>query len=240
MDGKPIIHAWVFARGGSKGLPRKNVLPLCGKPLIAYAVEIALQSKYISEIFVSTDDREIADAAAKAGAKIPFMRPAELAQDKTPERLAWRHAIAWNRGQSEYPRMDIMVSLPATAPLRTVGEVDRAIELYLKGGADTVIAVSRSARHPAFNMVYVDDSGYAQTILSKYEKFVPTRQECQPAYDITTAVYVTNPDFVMQVDRYLDGRTQAITIPEEDGIDIDTPLDFKVAEMIMNGRNSRR
>ena len=237
MDGKPIIQAWVFARGGSKGLPRKNVLPLCGRPLIAYAVEIALKSRYISEIFVSTDDREIADAAAAAGAKIPFMRPAELAQDKSPERLAWRHAIEWNRTQTEYPRMDVMVSLPATAPLRTAEEVDRAIELYLEGGADTVIAVSRSARHPAFNMVYVDDAGYAQTILSKYEKFSSNRQSYQPAYDITTAVYVTDPDFVMRVDRYLDGRTQAVEIPEEDGIDIDTPLDFKVAEMIMKERN---
>lgn len=239
MDKKPIINGWVFARGGSKGLPRKNVLPLCGKPLIAYAVEVAAKSKYISEMFVSTDDREIADAAAEYGAKVPFLRPAELAQDNTPERLAWRHAIEWNRSQSEYPRMDILVSLPATAPLRTVEEVDQAIELYLKGEADTVIAVSKSARHPAFNMVYMDESGYTQTILSKYEKFVSNRQSYQTAYDITTAVYVTSPDFVLQVDRYLDGRTQAITIPEEDGIDIDTPLDFKVAEMIMRERNAR-
>ena len=152
MDAKPVIHAWVFARGGSKGLPRKNVLPLCGKPLIAYAVEIARQSRYISDIFVSTDDREIAEAAAKAGAKIPFTRPAELAQDKSPERLVWRHAIEWNRNQSEYPRMDIMVSLPATAPLRTVDEVDQAIELYLKGGADTVFVTSYQT--------YVVDSVY--------------------------------------------------------------------------------
>ena len=239
MDKKPIVHAWIFARVGSKGLPGKNIRPLCGKPLIAYAAELAGKSRYISGCFVSTDSPEIAAVAERYGATVPFLRPAELAQDRSPERLAWRHAVEWNRHQDKYEKMDIMVSLPATAPLRTIEEVDQAIELFMVGEADTVIAVSRSSHHPAFNMVYLDDRGYAKTILSKYEKFVSNRQSYPAAYNITTAVYVTAPDFVMQADRYMDGRVQALTIPEEDGIDIDTLLDFKIAEAIMRERLER-
>ena len=174
MDREKVIHAWIFARGGSKGLPGKNIRNLNGKPLIAYAIETAKESQHISEVFVSTDSPEIATIAEKYGAVVPFLRPAELAGDKSPERMAWRHAIEWNRQQTRYPVMDLMVSLPTTAPLRTPEEVDRAIDLFLEGNADTVIAVSPSARHPAFNMVYVDENGYASTILSKYEKWVPT------------------------------------------------------------------
>ena len=236
MGAKPIVHAWIFARGGSKGVPRKNIRPLCGKPLIAYAIELAKKSKYSSEVFVSTDDREIADTAARYGAKVPFMRPSELAQDKSPERLAWRHAVNWNRSQTQYPKMDIMVSLPATAPLRTVEEVDQAIELYMQGSADTVIAVSPSAHHPAFNMVYLDERNQAEIIMSKYVQWVSNRQSYPKAYNITTAVYVTSPDYVLTEDVYTRGRVKSIIIPEEDGVDIDTLLDFKIAELIMKER----
>lgn len=236
MDQKPVVHAWIFARGGSKGVPRKNIRPLCGKPLIAYAIELAKKSKYIQEVFVSTDDREIAETAEKYGAVIPFMRPAELAQDRSPEHLSWRHAVNWNREQTKYPKMDIMAVLPTTAPLRTVEEVDQAIELHMKGGADTVIAVSPSAHHPAFNMVYLDEENHIQVIMSKYEKWQSNRQSYPKAYNITTAVYVTDPDNVLEVESYIKGKVKSIVIPEEDGLDIDTLLDFKIAELIMKER----
>lgn len=236
MDHK-VIHAWIFARGGSKGLPGKNIRPLCGKPLISYAVELAGKSKYIQDVFISTDSEEIAETAEKAGAHVPFMRPAELAQDSSPERLAWRHAITWNRNQTKYPVMDVMVSLPATAPLRSVAEVDRAIELFLQGGADTVIAVSPSDRHPCFNMVYMDANANCRLIIPTERG--ANRQDFPKAYDISTAVYVTEPDFVLSCDRYMDGRVKAIEIPAEDGIDIDSLMDFKIAEAIMEARICR-
>ena len=236
MDREKVIHAWIFARGGSKGLPGKNIRNLNGKPLIAYAIETAKESQHISEVFVSTDSPEIATIAEKYGAVVPFLRPAELAGDKSPERMAWRHAIEWNRQQTRYPVMDLMVSLPTTAPLRTPEEVDRAIDLFLEGNADTVIAVSPSVRHPAFNMVYVDENGYASTILSKYEKWVPNRQSYPQAFDITTAVYVSGTDFILSCDSYMKGRVQAIEISAEDGLDIDTLMDFKIAELLMKER----
>lgn len=236
MDKKPVIHAWIFARGGSKGLPGKNIRPLNGKPLIAYSIETARKSRYIKEVFVSTDSPDIAAIAEQYGAVVPFLRPAELASDTANERLAWRHAIEWMRSQDQFAPLDILVSLPTTAPLRTPEEVNQAIELYLKGEADTVIAVSKSARHPAFNMVYVDENNYAQIILSKYEKWVPNRQAYPPAYDITTAVYVSGADYIMESDNYLMGKVQAIVIPEDHGIDIDTLMDFRQAELLLNER----
>lgn len=240
MDRKPVIHAWIFARGGSKGLPGKNIRPLLGKPLIAYAIETAQKSRFINNVFVSTDSPDIAAIAEQYGAIVPFLRPAELSSDTANERMAWRHAIQWMRSQERYEPMDIMVSLPTTTPLRTPEEVDEAIELYLKGKADTVIAVSKSARHPAFNMVYVDENKYARVILSQYEEWVPNRQAYPVAYDITTAVYVTGCDFVMAADSYLKGRVQAIEIPEDHGIDIDTLLDFQQAELLLKEKSERK
>lgn len=240
MDRQPIICAWIFARGGSKGLPGKNIRPLKGKPLIAYAIETAQKSRYIKNIFVSTDSPDIAAVAEQYGAIVPFLRPDELSSDTANERMAWRHAIEWMRSQDQYAPMDVMVSLPTTAPLRTPEEVDQAIELYLQGGADTVIAVSRSARHPAFNMVYVDENKYARIILSQYEKWVPNRQAYPAAYDITTAVYVSGSDFIMETDSYFKGRVQAIEIPEDHGVDIDTLLDFQQAELILEERTKGR
>ena len=236
MDKKPVIHAWIFARSGSKGLPGKNIRPLMGKPLIVYSIETAQQSRYIRDVFVSTDSPDIAAVAEQYGAIVPFLRPAELSSDTASERLAWRHAIQWNQSQKQFSPMDIFVSLPTTTPLRTPEEVDEAIELYLKGKADTVIAVSRSARHPAFNMVYVDKDRYAKVILGQYEEWVPNRQAYPTAYDITTAVYVSGVDYIMTNDSYLKGRVQAIIIPEDHGIDIDTLIDFQHAELLMEER----
>ena len=229
------IQAWIFARGGSRGLPGKNIRPLCGRPLLQYAVAVARASAYIREVFVSTDSEEIAAVARAAGAVVPFLRPAELAGDRTPERLAWRHAIEWNRSQTRYSRMEVMVSLPPTAPLRTVAEVDSCIEAFLRGGSDTVIAVSRSNRHPAFNMVTLDQEGYAR--LAMEQERGACRQSFSPVYNIATAVYVTDPDFVLAQDHYFDGRVRGVEIPEEDALDIDSALDFKIADMLMRERN---
>ena len=240
MDRKQIIYAWIFARGGSKGLPGKNIRPLCGKPLIAYAIETAKKSRFIKDVFVSTDSPDIAAVAEQNGAIVPFLRPDELASDNANERMAWRHAIEWMRTQNKYKPMDIMVSLPTTSPLRTPEEVDTAIELYLEGNADTVIAVSRSARHPAFNMVYIDENKYAKIILSQYEEWVPNRQAYPAAFDITTAVYVSSSEYIMSSDNYLQGRVQAIEIPEEHGVDIDTLIDFQQAELLLRERTGNK
>jgi CMP-N-acetylneuraminic acid synthetase len=228
---KQATHAWIFARGGSKGLPRKNLLPLDGKPLIARAVEIGHLSGLIDRVFVSTEDPAIADAAREAGAEVPFLRPADLATDQAPERLAWRHAIAWARAAG-LP-FEIMVSLPPTAPLRTVDEVDAGIQRFMQGDVQTVLAVSRSDRHPAFNMVQIESDGTA-TLGIRSAPHVSRRQDAQPMYDISTAFYVTQPEFVMTADSIWDGKVGVVEIPAEHAVDIDTQLDYQFAEFLLH------
>ena len=231
---KPVVYAWIFARGGSKGLPRKNLRALMGKPLIAYAIEAGRQSNLIDRVFVSTDDVEIAEVAKQYGAEVPFMRPAALASDQAAERLAWRHAIEWTRN-SGLPPMEVMVSLPPTSPLRTVAEIEQGIQRFCEGGADTVIAVSRSDRHPAFNMVNMKNDGTVALVLPRPEKGT-RRQDFPPVYNISTAFYVTAPEFVLKTDSFWDGATGAIEIPAAHAVDIDSGLDFQLAELLLRSQ----
>lgn len=213
------------------GLPGKNTLPLCGKPMIAYSIECAQKCRFISEVFVSTDSPTIAATAEQYGAVVPFLRPPELADGMMPVYYSWRHAIEWNRAQTDFPRMDIMVSLPVSTPLRTCEEVTEAVELYLRGGADTVIAVSKSNRDPAYDMVFRDDNNMAKLIIPN-ENPLARRRETK-AYDITNVVYVSGCEYIMQESNYLRGRVGTIEIPREHSIDINDIWDFKLAEIIL-------
>lgn len=226
------VKAWIFARGGSKGLPGKNIMPLCGKPLIAYAVEEGLKSKYISEVFVSTDDPGIAAAAESFGARAPFLRPAELASDHSPEHLSWQHAVRFM--EKHGIACDIFVSLPATSPLRTVEDIDRCIEHFLEGGSDVSIAVCKSDRHPSFNMVFRDESG--RISIAMPAQGITRRQDAPPIFNISTAVYVTSPDYILRTSSYMQGVVTSTLISAENSIDIDSILDFKLAELIMKER----
>jgi bifunctional N-acetylglucosamine-1-phosphate-uridyltransferase/glucosamine-1-phosphate-acetyltransferase GlmU-like protein len=135
------VVGFIFARGGSKGLPGKNIRPLCGKPLIAWSIEHALSVKRIARVLVSTDADEIAAVALQNGAEVPFMRPAELAGDNSPEWLAWRHALNYLRETTgELP--DVMVSVPTTAPLRFPQDIENCLDEYEKGDADIVITTA--------------------------------------------------------------------------------------------------
>ncbi len=234
MPSSPVAQAWIFARGGSKGLPRKNILPLGGRPLIAHAIEVGQASRHIDQVFVSTDCPEIAETAAELGAVVPFLRPERLAADTAAERDAWRHAIEWARGVGGVP-MDVLVSLSPTSPLRTAAQVDRAIERYLEGPWDTVISVARSDRHPSFNMVKMSGEGEVE-LLAPPTQGGARRQDYDPVYDIGTAFYVTSPDFVMRTDAYWQGRVGAVEIPEECAVDIDSQLDFDFAEFLLSRR----
>lgn len=231
MQTKPIVYAWIFARGGSKGLPRKNIMPLAGKPLIAHAIDTGLQSELIDTIFVSTDDAEIAEVAREYGAEVPFERPAFLASDQASERMAWRHAVEWVE-QSGLAPMEVMVSLPPTSPLRTVEEVNKGIERFITESWDTVIAVSRSERHPSFNVVNMADDGLVGLVNPPQNRGA-RRQDFDPVYDIATAFYITSPNFVMRTDSFWEGHVGAVEIPVEHAVDIDGTLDFKFAEFLL-------
>jgi N-acylneuraminate cytidylyltransferase len=229
---KPYVVGVIFARGGSKGVPHKNIRLLNGKPLIAYAIEAALASRLIDRVIISTDDPEIAAISKDYGAEVPFMRPAELAQDDSPEWLAWRHAIQMLMQATQLAKMDIMVSIPPTAPLRTADDVDKCIQEFLDSDADIIISVKPSERNPYFNMVTLDDAGRARLVLSS-DQAIERRQDAPAVYDITTVAYVVRPEFVLKADSMFDGNVRAILIPSERALDIDTELDFKFAELLL-------
>jgi CMP-N-acetylneuraminic acid synthetase len=135
------VVALICARGGSKGLPGKNIRPLAGRPLIAWSIAQARTVPRIGRIIVSTDSEQIAMASREAGAEVPFMRPEHLARDNSPEWLAWRHALNYLReSQGAYP--DAVIAVPATAPLRAVADLETCLDEYQKGGADMVITVT--------------------------------------------------------------------------------------------------
>jgi CMP-N-acetylneuraminic acid synthetase len=225
------VVALICVRGGSKGLPGKNIRLLAGKPLLTRAIEQAQAVKRISRIIVSTDSEEIATVARDAGAAVPFLRPAELAQNNSPEWLVWRHALNYlKETDGDYP--DALIVVPATAPLRSVGDLERCLDEYEKGGADMVITVTDANRNPYFNMVKVLPDGTVGLVIPP-KGSITRRQDAPVVYDMTTVAYVARPEFVMTKNGTFEGRVRYVHIPTERALDIDTPLDFKIAECLL-------
>ena len=223
--------AFIFARGGSKGLPGKNIRPLAGKPLIAWSIEHALAVSRIDRVIVSTDSEEIAEVARTHGACVPFMRPANLAADNSPEWLAWRHALdylAVNEGKLP----DVMVSVPATAPLRLPVDIENCLDAYAKGDADVVITMTEANRSPYFNMVKENSDGSVALVIPP-ESTITRRQDVPVVYDMATVAYVIRPEFVFSSDAIFKGRVRAVQVPKERAIDIDTLFDFRMAEYLL-------
>lgn len=226
--------AFIFARGGSKGLPGKNILPFAGKPLIAWSIEHARAVKRIQRVIVSTDSPEIAAVATESGAEVPFIRPTELALDDSPEWLAWRHALNFlYESDGYFPEM--MVSVPTTSPLRSPQDIDNCIDVYEKGGADVVVTVTNAHRSPFFNMVKENQDGTVQLVIPPQSTF-SRRQDVPTVYDMTTVAYVVRPEFVMAQQSVFEGRVRAVHVPLERAVDIDTLTDFKLAEFFLSQR----
>ncbi len=230
----PRNIAFIFARGGSKGVPRKNVKLLAGKPLIAHAIEVAKACPALETVIVSTDDREIAEVALAFGAEVPFTRPSELAADDSPEWLAWQHAIAWFRRHRG--NFDRFVSLPATAPFRNCEDVERCLAVMDANlDTDLVITVRKAERSPYFNMVKQDADGFVRLVIEP-ESAVVRRQDVPTIYDVTTVAYVARPEFVMRAKGLFEGKVRAVEVSAERALDIDTAYDFMLAECIANAR----
>lgn len=226
--------ACIFARGGSKGLPGKNIRLFGGKPLIAWSIEHALAVKRIERVIVSTDSEEIAAVALEYGAEVPFIRPAELARDESPEWLVWRHALNYLRETTgTYP--EVMVSVPATAPLRQALDLENCLDEYEKGNADMVITVTEAHRSPYFNMVKTNPDGTVG-LVNPQNSAIARRQDAPVVYDMATVCYVANPEFIMTHNAMFEGWVKAVHVPAERAVDIDTLLDFQMAECLLNIR----
>lgn len=229
---EPRVVAFIFARGGSKGVPRKNIRLLAGRPLIAYAIETARAGRGVKRVIVSTDDAEIASVAREYGAEVPFLRPADLATDTASEWMAWQHAI---REVSRNDPFDVFLSVPTTSPLRAVEDLDACVGLLLEGGADIVVTARPSERSPYFNMVRLDERGFARLVIAPAGE-VSNRQAAPKVYDLTTVAYAARPEFVLRAASLFEGAVKAVLVPPERAVDIDTELDFDIAEFLMRRR----
>jgi len=217
---------FVFARGGSKGLPRKNLLPIAGLPLVVHSIRMAQLIGDTEGIYVSTDCPEIASIALTAGAAV-IERPAELATDTAPEWLAWQHAIQCveeRRGS-----FDCFLSLPPTAPCRSVADVKRCLDA-LTPDIDLVLTMTPSHRSPWFNMAIERGDGYLE--LANAGDKIMRRQDAPRCFDITTVAYAAHRAFIMNSSGIWDGRIRGVEILPEHAIDIDTPADYAIARFL--------
>lgn len=219
--------AIIPARGGSKGLPGKNIRPLLGKPLIAYAIESALGARSIDRVVVSTDDPEIAAVARRFGGEVPFMRPAELATDTAAAVDNYIYTVDRLARESGSTIDSFAVLLP-TAPLRTSEDVDKAVEMFVARNADSVVSYTPEA-HPVRWHKYLNPDGSFVDILGDS---LANRQDIRTSYYPNGAVYVFRTALIRERKYYSD-RSYAYVMPRSRSIDIDTLDDFEFAEFLM-------
>jgi CMP-N,N'-diacetyllegionaminic acid synthase len=222
------------ARGSSKGLPRKNILEICGKPLIAFTIEQALASSCIDMVIVSTEDEEIAKISKSYGAGVPFMRPMELAQDDTSSTSVLLHGLNWleNKGQN----FDIVVMLHVTSPLRTVGDIDNCIIKLVEENAENVFSVTPSCRNPYFNMVEIAGGKVVQVKTGDYS----SRQSAPAVYDLNASIYVWWKDVLVKKPSVYFENSKIYVMPRERSVDVDDEIDFELVKLLMEKKYELR
>ncbi len=227
-----MILATICCRGGSKGVPGKNIKPLNGKPLIAYTIESAKQSRYINELIISTDDSAIADIARSYGANVPFMRPAHLASDTASKWPVFIHAVETYE-QLTGNTVDYLVDLDVTVPLKTYQDIDGAIQMALQNpDTDVVITGYEPERNPYFNMMEIGEDGFA-SIVKKGSKPIVRRQDAPKVYSLTPAAYVIKKSALYAYEHWSNAKCKIYEMPRERAVDIDTEIDFKIVEFLI-------
>lgn len=229
MYGNKKILAIIPARGGSKGVPRKNIRALCGKPLIAWTIEEMKKSKYIDHSIVSTEDDEIKKVAESFGGNVPFMRPQELARDDTPGIEPVLHAI------DKLPDYDYVILLQVTSPLRTVEDIDGAIELCINRQAKSCVSITET-EHSPYWMYSLGDNDVMMPLLKISADKSYRRQILPKVYRLNGAVYVAEYDFLKKNCALVSAETLGYVMPQERSLDIDTILDFDFVEFVMRKR----
>lgn len=219
--------AIIPARGGSKGLPRKNVLTVAGKPLLAWTIEAALRSHVFGRIIVSTEDDEITRVARKWGGECPFRRPVELAQDETSLMEVVLHALRWFVEKEGF-RPDYVMALQPTSPLRTAQDIQAAVDLMLKQEADAVVSVGPVKAHPYWMKKITDQGRLIDFVQLNH---VPQRrQELPPVFLLNGAIYLASRDVLLLRQTFYTEKTYAYVMPPERSLDIDTNTDLQLVE----------
>jgi CMP-N-acetylneuraminic acid synthetase len=227
----PRILALIPARGGSKGIPRKNIAPLLGRPLLSYSVAAAREATCVDRVLVSTDDAEIAAVATECGADVPFLRPAELATDTAAGLDVARHALDWLAENDGYVP-DILVELQPVAPLRLASDIDRAVNLLRTSGADSVVGLVE-ADHPYY-LRTLDGDVMRPFLPDTPEAF--RRQDLPTVYRCNGAIIAVRAAVLREQRSFYGRDVRGYVMPPERSIDIDTPLDLRIAEALLRER----
>ncbi|WP_435162006.1 cytidylyltransferase domain-containing protein [Halorubrum sp. SY-15] len=221
----------ICARGESKGIPNKNLREVGSKPLIAHTIEHAVAWNRQTEVVVSTDSEMIADIAREYGATVPFIRPDRLATDTAAKLPVIQHAVT-EAEQQFGTTYDYVVDLDATAPIREIEDIDNCFDLVADGDAQNAYTVTEADKNPYFNMVELDEMGYAS--LSKTtESGVVRRQDAPTVYEMNASIYVFERDFLLQADSVHGNKTKASVMPPERSVDIDRPIDLAFVEFLL-------
>ena len=230
---EPVVLGIITARGGSKGIPRKNISPLAGKPLIVWTIEAALNSHSLRRVIVSTDDAEIAQVCRGHEAEVPFMRPDELARDDSPHMDVVIHAVNWLMTHENYCPDYIMLLQP-TSPLRTAVDIDAAVALALQRAADGIVSVSEAPDHPYLIKRIAGDGNLVDFV--KTPKGYLPRQLFPPAYVVNGAIYLARRDMLLQQRTWYTDRTYPYIMPPERSLDVDTPWDLYLSDLVLRDR----
>lgn len=216
------------ARGGSKGIPRKNVRTIAGKPLISWTIESALASRVLAAVVVSTDDEEIAEVARAAGAEVPFMRPAELAADETSGVAPVLHAM------TALPQFDSVLLMQPTSPMRGPADVEGILDVA-RNGAESIVSVSEARCHPQW-MFEMGDGAELRPIVTQADAV--RRQDLPPLYALNGAMYFATRPWLETRRAFIGEGTIGYLMPPERSVDIDDMLDWRLAELLLRDREA--
>lgn len=223
----------VTARGGSKGIPGKNLAPLAGKPLIEWTLDAAAAGSCLDRVIVSTDDESIAGFCRERGAQVPFIRPAELAQDDSTHIAVVQHALEWLATNEAY-RPDYVMVLQPTSPLRIALDINEAVRIAERTNASAVVSVTAAHDHPYWVRRLRDDGTLAEFV--RCDVAYPRRQVLPPAYALNGAIYLTLRSVLLQSRCFEPPGTMAYVMPEERSLQVDTPWDLRLCDLVLRDR----
>lgn len=217
------LLALIPARGGSKGIPRKNIRPFCGKPLLQWSIDAALAAACVDQVVVSTDDPEIAELAKAGGAEVPYLRPAELSSDTAPGIAPVLHAL------EQLPQVSDVLLLQPTSPLRTSADLEAIVALRRQAGRESAVSLAPSNKHPAWM--------YNLALDQSLKPFAQLdndccRQQLPHMYVLNGALYLASRTFLLKHQKFIDGDTIGYLMPVDRSVDIDTQLDWEWAELL--------
>lgn len=218
----------VTARGGSKGIPRKNIMPVAGKPLIGWSIDAAKRASCVDRVIVSTEDKEIASVARELGADVPFMRPTRLAADNTPGIAPVLHAI------SQLPCYDWVLLLQPTSPLRSAEDIEGIWQFCQERGAPSAVSICEVKKHPYW--MYQRNATQCLEPFIKGRPDVTRRQDLPPAYALNGALYLAKTDWLLKQQNFIGSETLGYIMPPERSADLDTEEDWRWIDYLMNRR----